>query len=166
MLPLDSTTVPHGMVPLMKNPLTELREDLGHSASSWAKLNHVNVSAIQLSDLGCYTKPLPLYSPYLSAQDYKDYQLFRTHSRRRNFPEPPPVLPLPELLEYLELSSYKLAVKLCIQPADTFRLLKQKRTNIPQELITALQDIGWSYDDVKSFARDHILLVLKPSHKP
>jgi hypothetical protein len=144
----------------VKNPLTELRNELGHTASSWARKHRVTVNAIQLSDAGCYTKPLPLYMPYLSRADHTQYQKYRVWKRRTSFPTPPPVLPLKDLLQELGISSYRFAVQLAVQPADLHRLVKQERAKVPTEVITALQDIGWTYDDVKVFARDHLLLVL------
>lgn len=134
---------------------------MGYSAAAFARKHGVNVNAIQLAEAGCYSKPLPLYAPYLARTDYALYQKFRKEQRRAFFPEPPPVLPLPELLRAINASTYTLGVRLCVQPADVYRMLKQERSKVPQEIITAFLDIGWTMEDVKHFANKHIIILLE-----
>ncbi len=148
-------------MPEPTNPLRQLREDMGLSAAGFARKHGVNVNAIQLAEHGCYSKPLPLYAQYLAKTDYKLYQSFRREQRRAFFPEPPPVLPLPELLRALNASTYTLGVRLCVQPADVYRMLKQERSKVPQEIINAFLDVGWSMSDVETFANKHIIILLQ-----
>lgn len=141
------------LVPPVMNPLTKLRLDRNLNPPQFAKLIGTTKACVQFSEHGCYNSPPTQYRKYLTQRDYDNYQRFRFYKRGQVPPWPDSVNTLPALLKYLDLSPYQFACKLCVQPAEVFRLLSRKarQNHIPVNLQEAFIHVGKSPAYLRSF---------------
>ena len=141
-MPLTPTLTSTSVV---ENPLVTLRDSLGLLQRELAKQMGVTKTTVQFAEKGCYSDIPPCYNADL--QTRRHYQLFREAKRCRNFEKtnfPPEITNLPALLAHLDLTPFQFAERICVQPAEIFKLLNRpERSNVvPANLIQAFMQIG------------------------
>lgn len=136
------------------NPLTALRARHDVTPGRFAALLGTSKATIQFAENGCFNAPPIPYRRFLQPRDYQQYQEFRLYKRRQTEPWPSDVNTLPKLLKHFNESPYQLATRLCVQPAEIFRLLNKpaRQKHIPSNIIEAFTHIGLSADQIRSFS--------------
>ncbi len=136
------------------NPLTALRLRHDVTPGRFAQLLGTSKATIQFAENGCFNSPPIPYRPFLHPTDYTRYQQFRLEKRRQTEPWPPNINTLPLLLKHFDESPYQLANRLCVQPAEIFRLLNRpaRQNHVPSNLIEAFTHIGLTAQQIRDFS--------------
>lgn len=138
------------------NPLVELRLARGEGWVDFARFLGTSKTTVQFAEKGCYLSIPQVYRKFLSPQDFAAYQGFRRAKRLSNFTPadfPPGIHSIERLLQHLGLKPYTFAERICVQPAEVFRILTQGRSRrryIPENLVQAFVTIGVSPEWIAS----------------
>lgn len=149
-------------VSLATNPIRVAREAQNQTLEEFARACGLHHQAIYLNESGVYPKILPSIKEHLISLGYnskeltKDYKAFVSKTREvfKERYSPTGAWELPEPLvgacpivrwrEQLGLTRSGLAKALCIHPYSLERVEKRRTSTLPEELIKALREIGFS----------------------
>ena len=136
------------------NPLQTLRDATGMTRKEFARLIKTSTTTVQYAEAACYLSIPTPYHKHSMPETYRLYQLHRMEKRRANFDPSdfdPSCRTLSSLLEHLDLKPYQFAERICIQPAEVWRLLTGARSHLPANLLQAFMQIGVSEAYVRDF---------------
>lgn len=136
------------------NPLLTARLATGMTRKEYGAFLRTSATTVQFAEAGCFLSIPTPYHPILDPVSYQEYQLYRLEKRRENFnPSNFPMCcsTLSSLLEHLDLKPYQFAEKICIQPAEVWRLLTGRRTHLPANLLQAFMQIGVDHEYIANF---------------
>jgi len=158
---------PASVSPGQANPTTCLRRQADLSVDALAAALGVSRAVVKWTEHGCYNIIPTCYKTYfpilLDPLNAQAYQTFRKQKRQVTFsgwgvvPRKALVFPekpsknIQELLSHFGLKPYGLATKACLQHAEVFALMQNRKVNLSVNFIQFFEQVGLTTEWIEEF---------------